>query len=162
MALLNIRYQTHDLLGLRFGDAVPTSGTWGIGDYVINTVPTSGAPFGWVCTVAGSPGTWRAFGDVAYATSYLTLSTQTMAPSASVAAGTIIALPSAAAGTLTLSPASGYAPGARLYITPRTTDNVTLAAGSGDTLLAGPGAAVTSVAPAIVISDGVNTWYRVS
>lgn len=42
--------------------AAPTTGTWALGDVVYNTNPTSGGYFGWVCTAAGTPGTWRTFG----------------------------------------------------------------------------------------------------
>jgi len=38
--------------------AAPTSGTWALGDRVIRDVPTVGQPKAWVCTAAGSPGTW--------------------------------------------------------------------------------------------------------
>lgn len=43
----------------------PTSGTWQVGDFVRNSAPSElGAAsskyviFGWICTVAGTPGTW--------------------------------------------------------------------------------------------------------
>lgn len=45
--------------------SVPTSGTWNQGDFVKNKTPSElGAAaskyvvLGWVCTVAGTPGTW--------------------------------------------------------------------------------------------------------
>lgn len=45
--------------------AAPTTGAWLRGDQAINTEPSaSGAP-GWVCVTAGSPGTWKARGNVA-------------------------------------------------------------------------------------------------
>lgn len=47
------------------GTAVPSTGTWKVGDKVWNTVPASGQPIGWVCTVAGTAGTWKAFGTIA-------------------------------------------------------------------------------------------------
>ena len=34
--------------------------TWAVGDRVINSAPAVGQPVGWVCTVAGAPGTWVA------------------------------------------------------------------------------------------------------
>ena len=47
------------------GTAAPTTGTWAQGDKCKNTSPTeSGAAgskyiiTGWICTVAGTPGTW--------------------------------------------------------------------------------------------------------
>jgi hypothetical protein len=38
--------------------AIPTVGTWAVGDIVFNTVPVVGQPIGWSCSVAGTPGTW--------------------------------------------------------------------------------------------------------
>jgi len=35
-----------------------------IGDRYWNDTPTTGQPVGWVCTVAGTPGTWKGFGTV--------------------------------------------------------------------------------------------------
>jgi hypothetical protein len=50
------------------GTAAPTTGTWALGDVVYNTTPTAGggaSPFiGWVCTTAGTPGTWKTFGAI--------------------------------------------------------------------------------------------------
>ena len=42
------------------GSAAPTSGTWNQGDTVLNSgAGASGAPFGWACIAAGTPGTWQ-------------------------------------------------------------------------------------------------------
>lgn len=40
--------------------AIPTAGTWVVGDRLFNSAPAAGAS-GWVCTVSGTPGTWVAF-----------------------------------------------------------------------------------------------------
>lgn len=47
--------------------AAPTTGTWAVGDYVRNSAPAeaggAGSKYvitGWICTVAGTPGTWLA------------------------------------------------------------------------------------------------------
>jgi hypothetical protein len=45
--------------------AAPTTGDWVIGDWVKFSNPTSGGYFGAVCTVSGSPGTWKSFGLIA-------------------------------------------------------------------------------------------------
>lgn len=45
--------------------AAPTTGTYRQGDVVYNTAPSAGGYAGWVCTVAGSPGTWKQFGAIA-------------------------------------------------------------------------------------------------
>lgn len=44
--------------------AIPVSGTFRQGDYLLNAVQTSGQPFGWVCTTSGTPGTWRIISTV--------------------------------------------------------------------------------------------------
>lgn len=48
-----------------FGDAMaaaPTTGVWQLNEIVWNSAPASGGFIGWVCTSAGSPGTWKTFG----------------------------------------------------------------------------------------------------
>lgn len=44
--------------------AAPTTGAHTVGEIVFNSSPTNaaGQPAGWICVVAGTPGTWRAFG----------------------------------------------------------------------------------------------------
>lgn len=44
--------------------AAPASGTWAVGDIVFNESPTAGGYIGWVCTTAGTPGTWKTFGAI--------------------------------------------------------------------------------------------------
>jgi parallel beta-helix repeat protein len=38
--------------------AKPTTGTWAVGDIAWNSSPGTMGPMGWLCTVAGNPGTW--------------------------------------------------------------------------------------------------------
>jgi hypothetical protein len=45
--------------------AAPTTGTWRVGDIVYNSAPAAAGYIGFVCTVAGTPGTWRSFGLIA-------------------------------------------------------------------------------------------------
>lgn len=45
--------------------AAPTTGAWIVGDVVWNTAPAASGNIGWVCTTAGSPGTWKTFGTIA-------------------------------------------------------------------------------------------------
>lgn len=47
-----------------FGGAVPTGGTWAVGDRIFNSSPAVGQPKSWVCTVAGTPGTWVSEGNL--------------------------------------------------------------------------------------------------
>jgi hypothetical protein len=46
------------------GTAAPTSGTWAVGDVVWNSAPNAGGFAGWICTTAGTPGTWKTFGAI--------------------------------------------------------------------------------------------------
>ena len=43
---------------------VPTKGTWERGQTFYRPQPTVGSPIGWVCTVAGTPGTWVSLGNL--------------------------------------------------------------------------------------------------
>ena len=45
--------------------AAPSTGTWRVGDIVYNNAPASAGYVGFVCTVAGTPGTWKSFGLIA-------------------------------------------------------------------------------------------------
>jgi hypothetical protein len=44
--------------------ASPAAGNWAVGDRVEQSVPVIGQPKGWVCTVAGAPGTWVSEGNL--------------------------------------------------------------------------------------------------
>lgn len=46
------------------GTAAPTTGTWKQGDIVYNAAPASGGYVGWICVVAGAPGTWSPYGQI--------------------------------------------------------------------------------------------------
>ncbi len=54
--LTNVLYQNR--LNIYSGTAAPVSGTFLLGDRVVNTSPAVGQPKSWACTVAGTPGTW--------------------------------------------------------------------------------------------------------
>jgi hypothetical protein len=45
--------------------AMPTEGTWAVGDIVFNSVPSTGQPIGWMCTNATGSGTWKSMGALA-------------------------------------------------------------------------------------------------
>jgi len=51
---------------ITFGSAIPTggTGTWRVGDFRYNSAPSADEYAGWVCTVAGDPGTWVGFGTL--------------------------------------------------------------------------------------------------
>ncbi len=43
----------------------PSVGTYTVGQIVYNATPAAGQPMGWMCTVAGTPGTWKAMANLA-------------------------------------------------------------------------------------------------
>jgi hypothetical protein len=47
------------------GTAAPLTGTWAQGDIFSNSAPAAGGTPGWVCTTAGTPGTWKAMANLA-------------------------------------------------------------------------------------------------
>lgn len=51
---------------ITFGSAIPTvgQGTWRVGDVRYNSAPSADEYAGWMCTVAGDPGTWVGFGTL--------------------------------------------------------------------------------------------------
>jgi len=51
--------------GLNFLVAAPNNDGWKAGTIVWNSAPAASTAPGWVCTVAGVPGTWKAMGNVA-------------------------------------------------------------------------------------------------
>lgn len=57
-------YGTLDIYAMT---AAPTTGTYKKGDCVLNQNPAVGGTTGWICTVAGTPGTWVATGIVSSA-----------------------------------------------------------------------------------------------
>ncbi|HDR4702404.1 BppU family phage baseplate upper protein [Bacillus paranthracis] len=51
-------------LGMNYLTAPPATGMgkWNVGEVVWNSAPAAGGYMGWICTVAGTPGTWKGFG----------------------------------------------------------------------------------------------------
>ena len=45
-----------------FMNVLPAAGTWKVGDIINTLTPASAGFIGWVCTAAGTPGTFRTFG----------------------------------------------------------------------------------------------------
>lgn len=47
-----------------YGSGPPAAGSHAAGEIVYNVAPAPGGKIGWVCTAAGTPGTWKAFGEI--------------------------------------------------------------------------------------------------
>ena len=64
---LELRNSTTAVTGntITYAAAAPATGTWKVGDIVFNSGVAAGGTVGWVCTTAGTPGTWKTFGVVA-------------------------------------------------------------------------------------------------
>lgn len=48
--------------GHTMGTAAPTTGAHVLGETIYNSAPEAGGNMGWVCTTAGTPGTWKPWG----------------------------------------------------------------------------------------------------
>ena len=48
-----------------YNSVAPIAGTWARADICWNTTPAAGGTPGWVCTTAGTPGTWKAMANLA-------------------------------------------------------------------------------------------------
>ena len=71
-----LTYRDKSTLTLRYSDnfkdavpqdtwaAAPTVGTWAVGDIAHASAPATLGFIGWVCTAAGTPGTWKTYGAV--------------------------------------------------------------------------------------------------
>lgn len=47
-----------------YKNSAPTTGTWLLGSVVWSTLPVAGGTVGFICTVAGTPGTWKTWGNI--------------------------------------------------------------------------------------------------
>ena len=50
---------------ITFAASTPAAGEWARGDIIWNNAPSAGGTPGWVCTTAGTPGTWKAMANLA-------------------------------------------------------------------------------------------------
>lgn len=49
---------------ISYSTTYPSTGTWNKGDTVYNNSPTANGYIGWTCITAGTPGTWKPFGNI--------------------------------------------------------------------------------------------------
>lgn len=57
--------QKIDVIGISYATVSPVNSAWDVGNIVKNSAPTAGGTPGWVCTTAGTPGTWKAMANLA-------------------------------------------------------------------------------------------------
>jgi parallel beta-helix repeat protein len=63
LSALNKTVSVYDRAVTRYTSA-PTNLNWDVGDRCFNSAPAVGQPKSWVCTVAGTPGTWVSEGNL--------------------------------------------------------------------------------------------------
>ena len=64
LCLPNTNFVPQTTQGLFYDTSPPATGAFNKGDRVWNNAPTVGQPKSWVCTVAGTPGTWVSEGNL--------------------------------------------------------------------------------------------------
>ncbi len=150
------KHRLFNLADLYYGDSAPTSGQFDKGDTMLNSAPDVGAPFGWICAVAGSPGTWYAINAPLQNTT-----AQAMTAAGAVSASSSIVTVSGFAGTITLAAAQSAGVG-ELSILALTTHSVTLAAASGNAIVGLNGAVTSATVAAQLKANGSTNWYRLA
>lgn len=133
----------------------PSSGTWNLGDYVLNSAPAIGQPVGWVCTTAGTPGTWtptHVIGNVG-----ATPTSLSAAGSAAVTAN-IVNTTGAGAFNVTLGAPTSVNNGIQLSIVNTSSGTVTAVAATGAAIVGA--ATVATLTSGTFKSNGTN-WYRI-
>lgn len=137
------------------GNAAPTGGRWNVGDTYWNETPTAGEPAMWVCTVAGSPGTWVGTSPV-----------QSTAATTVSAAGNITPATSlididTGGFNLTLTAPSIVQDGSTIAIMNNTASPVTLVAGAGVTVNAGSAVIAANTSTQVRAAYPGN-YYRIA
>lgn len=135
------------------GAIPPTSGAWTVGDLVWNESPAAGEALGWVCTSAGSPGTWLPVGHAVNTTVTAISAAGTISPSDSVvdvATG---------AFNITLAAPTSAQNGALISVTNDSAGAVTLTPVAGVTLYAGSAVLATNTSATLRTVGG--NYYRI-
>jgi hypothetical protein len=65
MTLVGTRDWGNSVNTVGWASAAPAAGAWLRGDIIWNTAPSAAGTPGWVCTAAGTPGTWKAMANLA-------------------------------------------------------------------------------------------------
>ena len=113
---------------------IPTTGTWAIGDTLVNFAPSANEASEWVCTVAGAPGTWVRAGDVGLSFFSTILEQDTAYSFALANVGNIIHDDAAGVITYTCDNDSTIPTGASWILINESTTTATIAQGTGVTL----------------------------
>ena len=126
------------------GTAAPTSGSWNVSDVYWNEGAAAGEPALWVCTVAGTPGTWVPVAPINSQTATAVAAASNLTPATS-----LVDIDTGGFN-LTLTAPTIVQGGATIAIMNNTASPVTLVAGAGVTVNAG----------SAVISANTSTQVR--
>lgn len=143
------------------GTAVPTAGTYNVGDIVFNATPAASSPFvrmtaGWICTTAGTPGTWTAI--------YVAALQQTLTTTATSGTLTngqrLILLNPATTGTYSIPDASANLAGFELTIKNIASGSTTLTPLASNNYADAAAITLAQFASVTLLSNAGTTWYR--
>lgn len=135
--------------------AAPTTGTWQVGDIVTNDTPAAGEPTFWVCTAAGTPGTWVPVGFIPAS------SVSTVAAAAAVTPADSLVNIDTGAFNLTLTAPTSVQVGSTISICNDSAGAVTLIPGTGVTIFAGS-TTLAANTQAQLRATSVNFYYRIA
>jgi len=137
------------------GTVAPTTGTWGVGDTIWNETPAAGEPSMWVCSAAGTPGTWIGAGDVR------SQAATAVAAAANLTPATSLIDIDTGGFNLTLTAPTIVQGGSTIAIMNNTASPVTLVAGAGVTVNAGS-AVVSANTSAQFRTAYPGQYYRIA
>lgn len=152
-----------------YGAVVPSTGTWAVGSIVWNNSPTPGGNTGWICTTAGSPGTWKSFGNISYFSGAGSLSLNTFTVTTStytIDSGTLpdYQLLCNRAGTITITlpvPTNGRVIVIKDASGNAVTNNITISHHSTETIDGATTFVINNGYQSVTLSSDGTNWFAV-
>lgn len=137
------------------GTSAPTAGSWSVSDIYWNEGAAAGEPALWVCTVAGSPGTWIPVAPINSQTATAVSAAGNISPA------TALIDIDTGGFNLTLTAPTAVQAGSTIAIMNNTASTVTLVAGAGVTVNAGS-AVISANTSAQVRTVYPGNYYRIA
>ena len=145
------------------GTAIPTAGTYNVGDIVFNATPAAATTltrntWGWVCTTAGTPGTWQVLYSPALQTAVTTTAT-----SGTLTNGFRLTLINpATTGTYSLPDVSATLAGYEATFKNIASGSVTLTPLGSNGYADAAAITLAQFAAVTLLSNGTTIWYKQS
>lgn len=143
------------------GTAVPTAGTFSVGDTIYNVSAAAASPFvrmtvGWVCTTAGTPGTWTPIYSSALQQTLITTAT-----SGTLTNGQrLILINPATTGTYSMPDASANLAGFETTLKNIASGSVTLTPLASNGYADAAAVTLAQFAAVTLLANGTTTWYK--